>query len=336
MKYNKVCISGLSVLSDEVVQSYKTKIEARCPGAQVDIVSKDVLTEAEVIEKMQGYDIIMSGFQEMTERAYAETSFKAYITCSVGFEFANVAAATKNGVIVANNPAYCSEEVADHATALILGCARGAFKMGRLVREGKWGSFNIAPLKRFSTCTVGLFGFGRIPRIVAKNLSGFGVRVISYDPYLTPDKVAGMNVTLVDFETLLAESDFISINVPLNDSTRGVFNAEAFRKMKKTAFIINTARGPVINQEELYEALVAGEIQGAALDVTNSEPPGEDERRLMELPNVVCTGHTGSYSEEALIAQTDLTVDNVVRVLEGNLPENIINKEVLATVDWYK
>jgi len=323
-------------VSDENLYSYKERVEALYPGSHVDILSKDILSEDEAIELMQGYDVLMSGYQEMTDLIYQKTNLVAFITCSIGYDFANVEAATKNGVIVANNPRYCTTEVAEHSAALILACARNVVKMSNAVHEGKWGFPVISPQYRFEGSTVGLFGFGRIPRLLAKKLSGFGVRIIAYDPYVTQEAADGTGVTMVSFDELLAQSDYISLHSPLKEDTKGIFNAEVFGKMKPNACLINTARGLLVNQDDLYDALLKGKIRAAALDVIENEPPTEKDRKLLELPNVICTGHTGFYSEDSLQNQNDLTVKNIGRVLRGELPENIVNKEVLEKVDWYK
>lgn len=336
LKFKKVCISGMTGVSDENLYSYKEKVEALYPGASVDILSKDILSEEEAIKLMRGYDILMSGFQIMTDKAYEKTGLKAFVACSIGFDFANVEAATKHGVVVSNNPQYCTAEVAEHSAALILACSRNVVKMSNAVRSGKWGFPVIAPQYRFEGSTVGLYGFGRIPRILAQKLSAFGVKIIACDPYVTQEMVDETGVTMVSFDELLSMSDYISLHSPLTKDTKGIFNEEAFNKMKTSACVINTARGPLINQDDLYTALLEGKIRAAALDVLESEPPTEKERKLIELPNVICTGHTGFYSEDALLKQNSLTVENIGRVLRGELPQNIVNKEVLDKIDWHK
>lgn len=333
--YKKVCISGMTGVSDENLNSYKTKVEERCPGAQVDILSKDILSEEEVIQQMQGYDILMSGFQTMTEKAYANTDLKAFVACSIGIDFANIKEATKHGVVVANNPTYCTEEVAEHTVALVLACARNVVKMSNAVREGKWGFPVIAPQYRFKGSTVGLYGFGRISRMLAEKLSGFGVNIIASDPFITQEQVGDTGVTMVSFDELLERSDYISLHAPLTESTKGIFNKEVFSRMKTSACIINAARGPLINQPDLYDALTQGKIRAAALDVIENEPPTDEDKKLLSLPNVICTGHTGFYSVQALEDQNNLTVDNIVRVLNGQLPQNIVNRDVIEKISWY-
>ena len=323
-------------VSDENLFSYKQKVESRCPGSQVDILTKEILSEEDAIRMMQGYDVLMSGYQEMTKNIYDQTDLKAFIVCSIGYNFVNVEEATKHGVVVANNPAYCVQEVAEHICALILSLGRHIFVMGNAVRDGKWGFPVIAPQYRFSDSTVGFYGFGRIPKAASHSLSGFGCRIITHDPYIDPAVAKAVGAMPVSFDELVEQSDYLVIQVPLMPSTHGVFNADVFRKMKKTAYLINTARGQLIVQDDLYDALVSGEIAGAGLDVLENEPPRDADRRLIDLPNVICTGHTGFYSVESLENQNELTVANIIRVLNGELPENIVNKEVLDKISWVK
>ena len=204
------------------------------------------------------------------------------------------------------------------------------------VKGGSWGFPILVPQNSFKGSTVGLYGFGNIPRLIAKKLSGFEVKLISADPFVKQTDAAPYGVTMVSFDELLEQSDYICVQAPLLESTRGAFNAAAFSKMKRTAFIINTARGPLINQDDLYTALTTGMIKGAALDVLEHEPPLEEDRKIVALPNVVCTGHSGFYSVESFANQEKLTVDNLVRVLNGQLPNNIVNKEILDRIDWGK
>lgn len=331
-----VGISGMRGVADAVLERYGEIVAKACPDARVDIFSKEILPEDEIIERLQGYDILMSGFQPMTEKAYADTNLKAYIACSIGFDFTNPEAATKHGVVVTNNPLYCLDEVAEHAAALILSCARGINTMTSYVKNGNWGFGVLRPMNRFKGSTVGLYGFGRIPRMVAKRLSGFDLKIITADPFITAGQAKEGGAELVDFNTLIERSDYISIHAPLNKSTQGVFNKDVFKKMKNTAYLINTARGPIVDQEALYRALVDGDIRGAALDVLEHEPPQESDRKIIELPNVVCTGHCAFYSDDALDRQTELTAENIIHVLKGELPENIVNREVLETINWNK
>lgn len=322
---NKVAIIGMTGVPSATLEQYKTNIEAAIKGAEVEIISVPVLPEDELIEKLQGFDILMSGFQPMTEKAYKETNLKAYCACSIGVDFTNAPIAKKYGVIVTNNPAYCIDEVAEHTVALMLEMARGLYKMIPYIKEGNWGFQCLKPLNRFKGSTIGFMGLGRIPRAAIKKLQGFEVNIIAYDPYVKQEDVIDLNVKMVDFNELIEKSDFISIHAPLTKTTEGIFNKNVFEKMKDSAYIINSARGQLINQEDLYEALINNQIKGAALDVLSKEPPQEMEKKLIALPNVVATSHSGFYSDQSMQVQTILTCEEIVRILKDEKPKHQVN-----------
>lgn len=336
MSKKKIAICGMPGITPETLNEYVRVIAAKNDTAQVDLIAPGILPEDELIEKLQGYDILMSGFQPMSDKAYAETKLMAYCACSIGVDFTNHQGATKHGVLVTHNPEYCIDEVAEHVVAFMLDCARGLYKMVPYVKSGNWGFPYLKPLHRFKGSTIGLYGFGRIPRMVAQKLAGFEVNIITCDPYVTPEQAQAGGAKLVSFDELIATSDFISIHAPLTPETQGCINASVFRKMRKNAFIINSARGPVINQEDLYEALQSGLIKGAALDVMTIEPPQEMEKKLIALPNVIVTGHSAFYSDEALELQIKLTAEEIERVLQGQMPKNIVNRTVLDRITWIK
>lgn len=177
--------------------------------------------------------------------------------------------------------------------------------------------------------TVGLHGFGKIPQEVAKYLSNFGVKVLACDPYGSKEIANSLNVTLVDFDTLITQSDILSLHAPLLPSTKGLFNKDVFKKMKPSAFLINCSRGPEVNQKDLYEALTEKWIAGAALDVMENEPPIEEDKKLIELPNVIVTGHSAFYTDESKEDQLIMTAKEVGSILRGEIPKNLVNKEVL-------
>lgn len=181
------------------------------------------------------------------------------------------------------------------------------------------------PLYRLRDCTLGLVGFGRIPQLVAKKMAGFGLRILAYDPFVDEEKARAMGVRPVDLETILRESDFISVHVPLNEGTRHLIGRESFKKMKQTAFVVNTARGGVIDEKALVEALNAGEIAGAGVDVYEEEPVSPDNP-LLHMDNVIATPHCAWYSETAITTLQRKVAEEVVNVLQGNEPFNCVNR----------
>jgi D-3-phosphoglycerate dehydrogenase len=210
-------------------------------------------------------------------------------------------------------------EVSDHAMALLLALARKVPLSNALVQAGRWEMPVVVPIHRLAGRVLGLVGFGNIPRAVAPKAKAFGLRVVSHDPYVPPAALAAADVEGVDFEQLLEISDFVSVHAPLTPATRGLFNAEVFGKMKKGAFLINTARGPLIDEEALVAALDSGQLGGAALDVVAVEPLPK-ESRLIGRDNVILTPHTAFYSVEALNELQTKCAADVARVLSGEKP----------------
>ncbi len=244
----------------------------------------------------------------------------------IGLDPIDVAAATERDIVVVHVPSYCEDEVADHAMALLLAWARRVPVYDRAVKEGNWDFAVGRPIHRLSECTLGLIGFGKIPQKVLPRASGFGMKVVATDPYVKAEAVRGMNVELVSLDELLARSDFISLHCPLTDDTRGMMNADAFAKMKPTAFLINTARGPLVNEADLAVALKEGVIAGAALDVRGQEPP-EYPNELSKLDNAILTPHAGYYSEESLVLLQTLFARYTGMVLKGERPEGLANPD---------
>lgn len=255
---------------------------------------------------------------------------KCRVICrtGIGLDPIDVAAATARGIPVVHVPSYCEAEVADHAMSLLLACARKVTVYDRAVKSGAWDFAVGAPIRRLSNCTLGLVGFGKIPREVHRRAKGFGMRVIASDPFVKQEDVADYDVKIVSFDDLLAQSDFISLHCPLVDATKGMMNAAAFAKMKRSAFLINTARGPLVNEQDLAAALGRGIIAGAALDVRTSEPAGFPHP-FNGLDNIILTPHAGFYSVESLELLQVLFARYTAQVLNGLKPAGLANPKVL-------
>lgn len=245
----------------------------------------------------------------------------------IGVDNVDLAAATKAGIVVTKVPDYCIDEVSDHAMALLLALARKIPFANARVHAGKWEMPAVVPIHRLRGTVLGLVGFGRIPQLVAPKAKSFGMRVMAYDPYVAPDVFVRAGVESVDFEHLLRMSDYVSIHSPLLPETRNLFNDEAFRQMKPSAFLVNTARGAIVDEAALARALDARQIAGAGLDVMTQEPPGGSP--LFGRDNVIVTPHTSFYSEESLVELQTKAAQEVVAVLQGNTPRNPVNPEVL-------
>jgi D-3-phosphoglycerate dehydrogenase len=244
------------------------------------------------------------------------TRCKAIGRFGLGVDNIDLPAAKQLGIAVNYVPDYCLREVSDHAMALLLALARKVTLSNKLVQSGRWEVPPIVPLRRLEGRVFGLVGFGNIPRALAPKAASFGFKVIAHDPYVSKDVLNQAGVEGVSFDDLLARSDFISVHAPLLPATRGLLNAETFAKMKTGAYVINTARGPLIDEAALVAALDSGKLGGAALDVVAAEPLAKDSP-LLGRDNVILTPHTAFYSVEALEELQTKCASDVARVLSG-------------------
>jgi D-3-phosphoglycerate dehydrogenase / 2-oxoglutarate reductase len=244
---------------------------------------------------------------------------KAIGRFGLGVDNIDIAAATELGITVTYVPDYCMQEVSDHAMALLLALARKVPQSNALVQAGRWDMPAVVPIHRLAGRVLGLVGFGNIPRALAPKAKAFGLRVVAHDPNVSQQALAAVGVESTSLDRLLEISDFVSIHAPLLPVTRGLFNAEVFGKMKQGACLINTARGPLVDEDALLAALDSGRLAGAALDVVAVEPLPK-ESRLIGRDNVVLTPHTGFYSVEALNELQTKCAADVARVLSGETP----------------
>ncbi|MFQ5857214.1 MAG: C-terminal binding protein [Anaerolineae bacterium] len=246
----------------------------------------------------------------------------------IGVDNIDIQAATRAGIVVTYVPDYCIDEVSDHALALLLTLARKITYADRRVQAGQWEMRAVVPLHRLRGRTLGLVGFGKIPRALAPKAQALGLTVVTYDPYVSDEVTVPLGVGRVDFDELLRSADYISIHAPLTAETHHMFNADAFRQMKPGALLINTARGPLVDERALADALDEGQLAGAGLDVVPQEPPPADSP-LLGRDNVILTPHIGFYSEESLVELQTKAAQEVARVLSGESPRYPVNPEVL-------
>jgi D-3-phosphoglycerate dehydrogenase len=249
----------------------------------------------------------------------ALTRCKVIGRTGLGVDNIDVPAAAARGIVVTYVPDYCIAEVSDHAVAMLLALARKIPFANTLVQSGRWELPPIVPLRRLEGQVLGLIGFGNIPRAVVPKAKAFGLTVIAHDPYVGKDAFTALGVEGVPFDDLLARSDFISVHAPLLPATRGILNAAAFAKMKTGALVVNTARGPLIDEKALIAALDSGHLGGAGLDVVETEPLPKDSP-LLGRDNVILTPHTAFYSVEALVELQTKAASDVARVLTGEKP----------------
>lgn len=289
-------------------------------------------TEEEVIEACKDADALINQYAPISRKVIENLeNCKVISRYGVGFNTIDIDAATEKGIIVGNVTDYCLDEVSDHAMAMLLSSVRKVTLMNNAVKNGNW-DFKIAvPIFRLRGRTLGLVGFGNIPQTVAKKAQAFGINVIAYDPFVPEAVAKDMDVKLVSLDELCEQSDYISVHTPLNQHTQGMISHDQFNKMKQEAFIINTARGPVIDEKALIQALQEGQIAGAGLDVLEIEPV-EQENPLLKMDNVILNPHSAFYSVEAEAELKRKTAENVADVLSGYYPTYLVNRAVKEKV----
>ncbi len=290
------------------------------------------LTEEELLSFARDADAVMTVFEPFTGNVIRQlTKCRLITSIGVGYQNIDVEAATDCGVCVGNNPEYCLEEVSDHAMALLLTLARKIIALDKAVRIGQTGYAELArargSIPRMRGQTLGLVGFGRIPRTLVPKAQGFGLRVIVHDPYAPPELAAEAGVEMVDLDRLLEESDYVSLHAALTPSNQGMIGVAQLKKMKPTALLVNTARGALVDEEALHGALSEGVIAGAGLDVTEPEPIRPDSP-LLALDNVILTGHSAFFSDTAVVEQWKWPITEVARVLTGEWPHALVNPQV--------
>jgi D-3-phosphoglycerate dehydrogenase / 2-oxoglutarate reductase len=238
----------------------------------------------------------------------------------IGFDNVDLQAASEAGIVVTNVPDYSVEEVATHALALILAALRKVPDADRSVREGRWTVDRFRPIRRLSTLTVGLVGYGRIARRIAAPLQALGAAIVAHDPFLAS---GGDLPPLLELDELLARADIISLHLPLNDGTRGIIGHDALATVKPGAILVNTSRGPLVDLEAVAAALRDGRLSAACLDVFDTEPL--DPARIDGIPNLIVTPHMAYYSEQALEESARKAATQVIKVLTGEPPDYQVN-----------
>ena len=288
-------------------------------GAELQLAAQP--TPEEILRIAADADALLVTYAKITADIIARMSRCRIISrFGIGVDNVDLAAAAAKGIAVTKVPDYCLDEVSDHAMALLLSLVRKIPSSNAQVHAGRWEMKAVVPIHRLRGTVLGLVGFGRIPQLVAPKAKAFGLRVVACDPFVPPEVFARAGVEPVDFSQLLAQSDYVSIHAPLLPETRGLFNEAVFRQMKPGAYIINTARGPIVDELALAQALEAGRVAGAALDVMPNEPPVGSP--LVGRENVIITPHTSFYSEESLVELQRKAAEEVVAVLTGKAPRN--------------
>ena len=318
----KIVIADCSWGSIDVEKQYLP------PGA--DVVGGQCRTEAEVLALCEDADAILAEYAPLSAAVLPKLKkCKIISNTAIGYDNIDVKAASALNIAVANVPGYCAYEVADHAMALLLALNRNIVGYERSIREGIWDINCVPPMKRLAGQTIALLGFGNIAQMVAVRAAAFGMRVLAYSPSVSRDFAAAFNVRLVSIEEALSQADVVSVHLPLRENTVGFLDAGKFALMERKPVFINTARGKVVNEQALIEALKAGTVSAAGLDVLAEEPPSFDSE-LFELANVLITPHAGFSSETALEEVRRRSAQNVANFFAGRYSDiNILNKETL-------
>jgi D-3-phosphoglycerate dehydrogenase / 2-oxoglutarate reductase len=292
-------------------------------GHDVELRVLQCRTPEEVAAQAGDADVLINQYVPITAEALdALPRCRLVVRYGVGVDNVDVEAAAARGVWVANVPDYGRDEVADHTLALALAVLRGVVALDRSVREGTWDLEAARPLRRLSTLTYGVVGCGAIGTAVAGRAAGLGMRVLGYD---VPQVRSAPPIERVPLEALLSSSDVVSLHAALTPDTHHLIGAAALGRMRPSAFLVNTARGGLVDAAALLAALDAGELAGAALDVLEGEPPDELGWRLARHPKVVMTPHAAWYSEEAFHTLKTEVAREALRVLEGGRPRSPVN-----------
>jgi len=286
-----------------------------------------------LLEKVKGADALLSLLTDNIDAEVMDAAgpnLKIIANYAVGYNNIDVEEATKRGIMVTNTPGVLTETTADFAWTLLMAIARRIVEADKFVREGKFRGWE--PMLLLGTdvfgATLGIVGFGRIGQAMARRAQGFNMRVLYYDNSRIDEQLEKeLKATFVDLPTLLKESDFVTLHVPLTKQTHHLIGEKELKMMKKDAYLINTARGPVVDEKALVKALKEGWIKGAALDVFENEP--EIEPELLKLDNVVLAPHIASASYATRSKMSVMVAENIIKALNGEVPPNLVNPEVL-------
>ncbi len=301
-----------------------------------EVIGLQAKCENDLLKAAQDCDAMMNQYARIGAKTIsAMQNCKVIARYGVGVDIVDVAAASEKKILVTNVRDYCTEEVADHAISMWLALARNLFAYNTATHQGIWHWQSGAPVYRLRGQTMGIISFGRIGQAIAERARAFGVNVVVYDPYINADVARQHQVTLVNKEKLIAQSDIFMMQVPMTADTRHFLSEAEFAAMKRHALIINTGRGPTIDNKALYRALREGWIAGAALDDPEEEPAKRAQwtpadNPLFSLPNVIVTPHSAYYSEESICAARTLAASEVARVLTGEQPRFPVNSEALT------
>jgi D-3-phosphoglycerate dehydrogenase / 2-oxoglutarate reductase len=299
--------------------------------AGIEVIGLQAKGEDDLLSVARTCDAMMNQYARIGARTIAAmTRCKVIARYGVGVDIVDVEAATARGIQVTNVRDYCTEEVADHAIAMWLALARKLLQYDRATHQGTWRWQAGAPIHRIRNQVMGIVSFGKIGQSIAQRATAFGVRILVYDPYQQEQVLSAYGVQQVSKEELIRRADIIMMQVPMTPETRHFLSASEFRAMREGAIIVNTGRGPTIDNTALYDALRSGKVAGAGLDDPEEEPAKRSswtpkDNPIFSLPNVIVTPHSAYYSEESMRLARETAASEVRRVLTGERPQNPVN-----------
>jgi glyoxylate reductase len=324
---NKPYIFITRKLPDTAIERLQSFAEVKMWPYEDVPVTREVL-----LEEAKKADALLTMLSDCIDKEVIEAgqNLKIIANLAVGFDNIDIPCATERRIAVCNTPDILTDTTADLTFALLLATARRLVEAAEFVKAGEWKSWSPLLLAGYDVHhkTIGIVGMGKIGQAVAKRATGFNMNILYHNRSRNEEAEQMLGATYCSFDELLKQSDFVVCLTPLTDETRHLFDKEAFKKMKKTAIFVNASRGPVVDEDALYEALVNGEIAGAGLDVFYKEPI-DATHPLLTLKNVVALPHIGSASTETRLAMMELCCRNIMLVLNGEKPETLVNKEWL-------
>jgi D-3-phosphoglycerate dehydrogenase len=289
-------------------------------GTDVALEAGDARTPEAVIDLAAGADALLVQYAEITEAVFeALPGLRVVGRYGIGVDSIDLDAAAEHGVPVVNVPDYCTEEVPTHTLGLLLACVRNIPSYDRAIKGGEWDWTAGRPIRRLTGATLGLVGFGNLPRRLLELVAPFELDVLVYDPYVDATEIEAAGAEAVGLDALLGRARYVSVHAPLTDETRELIDADALDRMREDAILINTARGPLVDIDALFQAVEAGDIAGAGLDVLPEEPPSSPP---LDHDAIVYTPHVAFYSEESAETMRRTVTEDVLGVLGGDAPTN--------------
>jgi len=319
------------LLDSQIIAGYPYTVEQKIiEAAGFEFVKLSCASEDEIIAQAKDADAILNIAQKMTEKSInALEKCQIMVRYGIGVDEFDIPAATKKGIKIANVTTYCLEEVALHAVSLILATTRQLKHFDKTVEAGKWNGDLGGSMRRPSTQTIGILGFGNIARRAARMLKGIGYQVAAYDPYVPEEVFKELDVQKMDLDEIIAKADIFTLHLPSTDETKGMFNKETFAKMKDNVVIVNASRGDLVNEADLVEALDSGKVFAFGSDVLEVEPMKDTNHPLLGRNNVILTPHIAYRTQEAAMELFAQVAETAVKTLQGEDLPNVLNKKDL-------